>query len=227
MEITKLDARTRILKALFQRQKVNYLSMVMDEGIHRNIARREMDKLEADGLIAKEGSGRGKRGKPLFYFLTEKGFDEYLHKAFESLDIALDDVAVITKGLLSDPEKLKAWANVEWERFFERTDAILDEAERCDTPLVDAIFGEIERRPMPLKEMNRQIEAERGEICRPLIESYLNMNRIVSQMLSPKYKIFVGITKEPEGVVMSVSDARLKKRLGLRAEEGADAQNSA
>jgi predicted ArsR family transcriptional regulator len=172
-----MDAQTRILKLLFEKKKMNYRD-ITDTGIHPNVARRELDQLIRKRLVKEEGRENWKRGKKLFYSLTEKGRTAYIHVAFDAVDKALRDVKEISDVILLDPKKLEEWRKMSNEAFY-----AIKITEN-----------------MPLEERIKTFKTEHERIYGPLNESYKNLHAIICQLSFPpqlrNVPMFIGFTKK-------------------------------
>jgi DNA-binding PadR family transcriptional regulator len=168
-----MDVQIRILELLFEKKKMNYRD-ITDSGIHPNIARRELDKLIRKRLVIEEGRENWKRGKKLFYSLTKKGRETYIHAVFDSASKALKAIQQITDIMLSDPKQLIDWKKARFSRI-----KALKTSE-----------------PKTVEELN----VEMYQIHGPLHEGYKNLHKIILLLSLPPelytVPMFIGITEK-------------------------------
>ena len=111
-----MDVEQRMLRVLFEEgKKMKYRSIVY-AGIHPNMAREQLDKLIQKGLVKEEGRENWKRGKPLFYSLTEKGEETLFNTALESLNETLKITEKMLGKFLLKPDLIKNWRKAAWEK---------------------------------------------------------------------------------------------------------------
>jgi predicted ArsR family transcriptional regulator len=99
-----------ILSALLEQDRMDYQE-ICNLGIRRQDARVRLDGLKKKGFVLEEGRKKWKRGKKLFYSLTEKGREECFRQALDNIKQGLEDLERITASLFSDPKRLVVWRN--------------------------------------------------------------------------------------------------------------------
>lgn len=184
------DDNFRLLKVLyFQNEKMNFRSIIVElnrlrhgTDTHPKTARAMLDRLIKRGLIKEEGRTSWKRGKRLWYSLTEKGKIKFMYEAMERVNEGLRVMKEFSDRLLAEKAKLEEWRTASLE-------AILN------VPITE---------DMPLEERNSRVLAEEKRSFGLLTETYKNLHNLMIQVFlwkpganftpNPK-KFFIGFTK--------------------------------
>lgn len=188
-----MDVEQKILRVLFEDGRMNYRSIV-DLGIHPNIARRELDRLKEKGFVKEEGREIWKRGKPLFYCLTEKGEETFFNMTLESLNETLKIIERMLGKLLSKPDRIEKWREIAHEKWFREPMKITES--------------------MPLEEIISLAKEKDDKISGPLKRVLWLIHRIVIKVWAPipmlpkNENMFIRITER--GGIWMIPEAVLR-----------------
>lgn len=189
-----MDAEQKILRALFEEGKKNYRSIWIDLEIHPNVARQRLDKLIKNGLVKEEGRKNWKRGKPLFYYLTEKGEETLFNMLLENLNETLKITERMLGNVLSKPDIIENWRKATFKK------SCLDPMKITENMPIEGVISLT----------NEMIDKLYG----PLTKSLWLMHQIVIKALSPTHapkneNMFIRVT-ETDGIYM-IPEALLKE----------------
>jgi predicted ArsR family transcriptional regulator len=102
-----------ILNALLRKPRLTFQEIVnfwgFKRALNRNRARARLDALIENQIIREDNREQWKRGRKLWFVLTEKGKSVLLEKTLSSVKESLETVGVLVSGMLSEPEKLVEW----------------------------------------------------------------------------------------------------------------------
>lgn len=192
--------RTRILKLLFVKGRLNKQRIVTSLKTHPETARRELNSLIRENLVKEEGREGVKHpehpGRPYFYSLTEEGKAAYISLVLGNLNNVLDIIRKISdEMLLFNPEKLEELRGALWRR-----------------SLSVPIDGNL-----PLEERVQQSSAAIIELYRPLVGSYRNIHDIVCRVMGEKrpQDLFIGLLPESTGGGLEFVSRAMLKQKGL------------
>jgi predicted ArsR family transcriptional regulator len=189
-----------ILIALLKSEKITFRALQKGTKISPRILKHYLDWLLKKNLIKKEEVAQGKRGMPHLYSLTEKGREESVHAAFESLNEntrALNQsfqvISELSDKILSTPDLFEEWRRASGE----------------------AMLNVEITESMSLEERIKKMETESMRIYGPLKESYKNMHRLICQLVLWKspidpMKVFIGFTSQ--GGLHMIPAAILKEK---------------
>lgn len=104
-----MDAQDGILGLLFEEGKKNYRAFVEELDIHPKTVRLRLDELIQKGIVREEGRETWKRGKPLFYSLTEKGEETTINTLLDNLNEVLKTTERMLSKILSEPATIEKW----------------------------------------------------------------------------------------------------------------------
>jgi DNA-binding MarR family transcriptional regulator len=107
----------RILALLFEKGQICFQEVYLAEICgNRNTLHKKLIELEGRGFVKKKNAK--KRGRKVFFSLTEKGEDKYLHLAADELTTAFKTAEKILTQIRKDPARIEKWRERREEAFF-------------------------------------------------------------------------------------------------------------
>jgi predicted ArsR family transcriptional regulator len=97
-----------VLLALLENERVTY-QQIVDLGIRRQNARARLDNLIHQGLIREDGRNDWKRGKKLWYSLTDNGREECFRLAADNLNEGIKAISTILILMEQNPSRFEEW----------------------------------------------------------------------------------------------------------------------
>ena len=97
-----------ILLALLENDTMTY-QQIVDLGIRRQNARARIDNLIHQGLVREDGRNDWKRGKKLWYSLTDNGREECFRLAADNLNEGIKAISTILTLMEQNPSRFEEW----------------------------------------------------------------------------------------------------------------------
>ena len=197
----------QILKELLKQDKMHYRELVDITGLHPNTVRRELDSFIKQGLVREEGRENWKRGKKLWYSLTEKGKKECFRTSLNDFTQSLNVIKEITTQMLSEPLKLEEWRETGRRAIQDITgakDLTLEKRFQQSMKKREAYFGTFRKALRDMHKISLNLAPSK-------VRESLSLNLAPSKTCRSLFgEVYINVTEE--GIINVVSEEELLLR---------------